>query len=56
MMAGVPELLCEELPPTLLGAKAQKGTIELPQPILRKNFSFILRRPCFATGVQMPRW
>jgi hypothetical protein len=40
---GVPELLCEGLPPTLLQAQRPKrAQIKLPQPILRKNFSFIL--------------
>jgi hypothetical protein len=54
---GVPELLCEGLPLTLLQEQRPKrAQIKLPQPILRKNFSFILRRPCFASGVQMPRW
>jgi hypothetical protein len=57
MMVGVPELLCEGLPPTLLQAQRPKrAQIRLPKPILRKNFSFILPRPCFESGVQMPRW
>jgi hypothetical protein len=45
---GEPELLCEGLPPTLLQAQRPKrAQIKLPQPILRKNFSFILSPPLF---------
>ena len=43
IMVGVPELLCEGLPATLLQAQRPiRAQIKLPQPILRKNFSFIL--------------
>jgi hypothetical protein len=54
---GGPELLCEELPPAPLHAQSPKrAQMRPPKPILRKNFSFILPRPCFASGVQMPCW
>jgi hypothetical protein len=56
IMVGVAELSGEGLPPTLLQAQRPKrAQIKPPQPILQRNFSFILRRPCFASGVQMPR-
>jgi hypothetical protein len=55
IMVGVAELSGEGLPPTLLQAQRPKRAQIKPQPILQRNFSFILRRPCFASGVQMPR-
>jgi hypothetical protein len=57
IMVGGPELLCEGLPLTLLQAQSPKrAQIKLAQPILRKNFSFILPCPCFASEAQMPCW
>ena len=56
IMVGVPELLCEGLPPPLQAQRPKRAQIRLANPILRKVFSFILRRPCFASGVQMPCW
>jgi hypothetical protein len=54
---GVPGLLCVGLPATPLQAQRPKrAQIKLPQPIVRKNFSFILPRPYFMSGVQMLRW
>jgi hypothetical protein len=53
---GVPELFSEVLPPAPPHAPRPKRTqSKLTKPILRTNFSFILPRPCFASGVQMPR-
>jgi hypothetical protein len=43
---GVPELLCEGLPPAPLHAQRPKrAQIRPTKPIQRKNFSFILPRP-----------
>jgi hypothetical protein len=46
---GRPELLCEGLPPAPLHAQRPKrAQMRPPKPTLqRKNFSFILPRPCF---------
>ena len=53
---GVPGLLSEVLPPAPPHApKPQRAQIKLPKLIVRKIFSFIQPRPCFASGVQMPR-
>jgi len=53
---GVPELFSEVLPPAPPHApRPKRAQSKLTKPILRTNFSFILPRPCFASGVQMPR-
>jgi hypothetical protein len=54
IMVGVPEL-CEGLPLPLQAQRPKRAQSKLTKPILRTNFSFILPRPCFASGVQMPR-
>ena len=53
---GVPGLLCEVLPPAPPHApRPKRAQSKLPKPILRKRFSLIQPRLCFASGVQMPR-
>ena len=53
---GVPEWFSEVLPPAPPHApRPKRAKSKLTKPILRTNFSFILPRPCFASGVQMPR-
>ena len=45
IMVGVPELLCEGLPPPLQAQRPKRAHIRLPKPTLRKIFSFILTPP-----------
>ena len=53
---GVPEWFCTVLPPAPPHApRPKRAQSKLTKPTLRTNFSFILPRPCFASGVQMPR-
>jgi hypothetical protein len=52
IMVGVAEL-CEGLPLPLQAQRPKRAQIKLAKPIVRKNFSFILPSPYFASRVQM---